>query len=83
MRFGIPTNTTTTTQYKRHGNLEKTTSNLNLHINKWMWGIQGRLGYNRFGVCYKHTFSQLFEDKKGASSTTTKPWSVSFCIDLV
>ena len=82
MRFGMPTNTTTTIQYKRHGNVEKTTSNLNLPINKWLWGIQGRLGYNRFGVCYKHTFSPLFEDKKGPSSTTTKPWSISFCIDL-
>ena len=51
-------------------------------INKFNYGVTGRIGWNRFGLFYTQALSNLFESNNGVSEQPILPWSAGITLSL-
>ena len=72
----------TTVRYKQHDEIKERNNWETFNLSKLHYGLCAKLGWGRFGLCYTHTLSSLFEEGRGPGRTTTKPWSLGISIDL-
>ena len=71
-----------TVQYKEHNETKERNSWETFNLNGLRYGMHARIGWGRFGLCYTHMLSSLFEKGKGPNKTTTNPHSLGLSIDL-
>jgi Outer membrane protein beta-barrel domain len=71
-----------TVRYKQHDEIKKRSNWETFNLSEVRYGVYARLGWGRFGLCYTHTLSSLFEGGRGPGKTTTKPWSLGISVDL-
>jgi hypothetical protein len=71
----------TTVRYGQHDEVKERNNWETFNLSKLRYGLFARVGW-RFGLCYTHTLSSLFEEGRGPGNTTTKPWRLGISIDL-
>ena len=71
-----------TVQCKEHNETKERNNWETFNLNGLRYGIHARIGWGRFGLCYTHILSSLFEEGKGPNKTTTNPHSLGLSIDL-
>lgn len=52
------------------------------NLNQMRCGVQGRLGWGRFSIFYKHMLTNLFNEKKGPKNSNVMPSTIGFSVDL-
>jgi Outer membrane protein beta-barrel domain len=82
-KVGVLWKAYTTVRYERHDEIKKCNNWETFNLNKVRYGICAKLGWGRFGLCYMHTLSSLFEEGRGPGATDTKPCSLGISIDLL
>ena len=73
----------TTIAYQEDDATKKQTNLEGFNLNKTRGGLYIRLGWGRFGLCYTHMLSNLFQQDKGPDNNTTKTSSISLSVDLL
>jgi hypothetical protein len=71
-----------TVQCKEHNETKECNSWETFNLNGLRYGMHARIGWGRFGLCYTHMLSSLFEEGKGPKKTTANPHSLGLSIDL-
>jgi hypothetical protein len=61
---------------KKQNNIE------HFNLNKMRFGLHAKLGWGRFGLCYTHMLSSLFEPNKGPDNRTINTRSLTLAIDI-
>ena len=78
-KAGWPWKACATVRYKEYDETKEHNNWETFHLNKIHYGIHARLGWGRFGLCYTHMLSRLFN---GEGPSTTQPCSLGLSIDL-
>mmetsp|Transcript_9887 Transcript_9887/g.22834 ORF Transcript_9887/g.22834 Transcript_9887/m.22834 type:complete len:268 (+) Transcript_9887:2607-3410(+) len=82
-KVGIPWKTCITLEYKEDNEVKKCNHWETFNMNGLRYGAYTRLGWGRFGLCYTHLLSNLFNKDKGPVQTCkTQTSSLGISIDL-
>jgi len=68
--------------YKEDDAIKKQKNSESFNLNKIRWGGYARLGWGRFGLCYTHMVSSLFQEDKGPDDNITQTGSITLSVDL-
>ena len=81
-KVGMLWQASTTVSYKEDTQTKTCTHTEGFNLNQLRYGLQARVGWGRFGLCYTHLFATLFQKDKGPEKTTTQPCSLGLSVDL-
>jgi hypothetical protein len=81
-KLGMPWRVSTTVKYQEDNETKRQTNREFFNLNKTRYGLYAKLGWGRFGLCYTHMLSNLFQKNTGPKSTTMKTWELGVSIDL-
>ncbi len=68
--------------YKEDDAIKKQKNSEGFNLKRVRWGGYARLGWGRFGLCYTHIFSSLFQKDKGPDGNITQTGNITLSVDL-
>ncbi len=71
-----------TVEYKEDDAIKRQDNTENFNLNRMRGGFYAKLGWGRFGLCYTHILSDLFQQDKGPENST-KTQSLALSVDLL